>query len=179
MRWCTTALHFLSARCNKFFSDLCASRPKNRHIVLTVLLAFPNEMPEDAVTSTKPTATAEIRLASENARRAGTAPAYAFHDKVWFLDDPGLYTAQPDIFVVFTEAPGVDTNDFSGCFATKNKQSQTITDDHVYSRTSSQFLRLHCVIVPITSTRRFTKFHPLLLGDPGSHHVWKIFIRFD
>lgn len=77
--------------------------------------------PEDAVTSSKLTATAKFRP------MVSVWPPRMFHvgtgifDKVQVQNSPSLYTAQTDIFV-FTEAPDVNINHFlPGCSGIKIK----------------------------------------------------------
>jgi len=101
-------------------------------------MKHPGLASEDAVTSSYPTAIAEIRRGVSVWRLkllcAGTGIIHAFRDEVRFPDGPGLYTAQPDIFVVFAEAPGVNTDRFfrdaAGLELTMLDFSQTKPEDH-------------------------------------------------
>jgi len=78
---------------------------------------------EDAVMSSHcQDKTGSIRVASEN------VPCRHRHSPYFPLQSstpgPGLYTAQPGIFVVFSEAPGVDNRFLLGCYKAERPRIQ-------------------------------------------------------
>jgi len=98
------------------------------------VMDHPVLVPQDTMTSSKPTATVEIRPAVSvwppRTLQAGSGILHAFRDKVRLPDSPGLHAAQLDIFVIFTESPGINMGRFHlGCSGTKIKHFFPTTVD--------------------------------------------------